>query len=415
MDEAQDLSRAQLELVLKLPSPTGRMVFVGDPNQAIFGFAGSDDQSWGRIREAIHPTEFPLSITYRCPKSHVALAARLVPQIEASPSAPQGEVKVISSNQIKSLVKAGDLVICRFTAPLIALCLKLVIQEGIPAKVRGREIGKLLSALVKVVAQRFPKHFLEELNTYVGAKVEQLERDGKLASIESLKDRAAALETCFEVFGSECQGIPEFCQRIEALFDDEIPQSKCIILSTIHRAKGDEAERVFLLQSDSMPTLSLGANDWQKQQEQNLLYVALTRAKHRLFLVPMPRQNEQVQMYLDDPQGGIRFEDCRVVTQVSQLGVKVQSDFEIEVDALHQAVRKMLLDFVEVAQVWQADFPEQMQVVWIRLNTELKGSNLGIPFRFDFDQPEPKSRSPANFYHSCEWEIFAVTSGRMER
>ncbi|NJM00643.1 MAG: ATP-dependent helicase, partial [Synechococcaceae cyanobacterium SM2_3_2] len=307
VDEAQDLSRAQLDLVLKLPSDTGRMVFVGDPQQAIFGFAGSDDQSWTRIQEAIYPTHFPLSITYRCPQSHVRLAKNLVPQIEAKDDAPKGEIHVIPPQDIKKTTQPGDLILCRFTAPLVGLCLKLVIHHGIPAKVRGRDIGSLLTALVKEVSTQFPRSFISDLEEYVGIQTERYEQEGRDAAIESLNDRANALKACFDVFGRTHTSIPDFCQQIETLFDDEAPLSQHVILATIHRAKGDEADRVFLLKSDAMPATFLAEKEWQIQQERNLLYVALTRSKGSLYLVPIPQKASQMEQLLEDPYGGIQW------------------------------------------------------------------------------------------------------------
>ncbi len=49
IDEAQDLSAAKLQLVLSARSPGGRMLFVGDPRQAIYGFAGADCNSFANI------------------------------------------------------------------------------------------------------------------------------------------------------------------------------------------------------------------------------------------------------------------------------------------------------------------------------------------------------------------------------
>ena len=51
VDEAQDLSRVQLEFILRLPCPGGRLLFVGDPKQAIYGFAGADTRAMSRIVE----------------------------------------------------------------------------------------------------------------------------------------------------------------------------------------------------------------------------------------------------------------------------------------------------------------------------------------------------------------------------
>ena len=418
VDEAQDLSRAQLDLVLKLPSDTGRMVFVGDPQQAIFGFAGSDDQSWTRIQEAIYPTHFPLSITYRCPQSHVRLAKKLVPQIEAKDDAPKGEIHVIPPQDIKKKTQPGDLILCRFTAPLIGLCLKLVIHHGIPAKVRGRDIGSLLTALVKEVSTQFPRSFISDLEEYVGIQTERYEQEGRDAAIESLNDRANALKACFDVFGRTYTTIPDFCQQIEALFDDEAPLSQHVILATIHRAKGDEADRVFLLKSDAMPATFLAEKGWQIQQERNLLYVALTRSKGSLYLVPMPDKASQMEQLLEDPYGGIQLEgscdhslleqtdyrnEPKLLSPSSSCEELDPKEFDIEVEALQKECRSLLWRFVQIAQAWQADFPDQMQVVWPRIETELQSKTWGIPLRIWLGDPnvatdkEPKAISPAPY------------------
>lgn len=391
VDEAQDLSRAQLELVLKLPKETGRMIFVGDEHQAIFGFAGSDADSWNRIREAIKPREFPLSITYRCPRSHVRLASRIVPQLEPRSDAPEGEVQVIHPGEIKHLVQVGDLVLCRFTAPLIRLCLKLVIQQGIPAKVRGREVGKMLTSLVQEVVEQFPVNFLSQLRAYVEAKVKQYGQDGKTSAIELLQDRAAALEACFEAFGSKCHSLLKFCQRIEDLFDDEASATQHIILATIHRSKGDEAKRVFLLKSESMPAVFLAETEWQKRQEIHLLYVGLTRAKQSLFLVPLPPKAEQLPDLLMDPVGGIQFPE----TPLNQDPERSHSlgKEEQKTEALYQVLQQLLQEVVETARSYERQFPEQMIRVWPRLRHEF-ALQMQIPLNLPNPPPLPRILDP---------------------
>ena len=59
VDECQDLNQAQLTLALMLAGQTkgytrkpGRILFVGDPFQAIMGFAGADCDSYSNIVEA---------------------------------------------------------------------------------------------------------------------------------------------------------------------------------------------------------------------------------------------------------------------------------------------------------------------------------------------------------------------------
>ncbi len=51
------------------------------------------------------------------------------------------------------------------------------------------------------------------------------------------------------------------------------------------RAKGDEANTVYILDSGKLPYTAKNNNDAQKEQETNLVYVAITRAKKTLYFV----------------------------------------------------------------------------------------------------------------------------------
>jgi DNA helicase-2/ATP-dependent DNA helicase PcrA len=57
------------------------------------------------------------------------------------------------------------------------------------------------------------------------------------------------------------------------------------LLSTIHRAKGMESEKVYIAEPLTLPLLWEDQKQWQEQQEQNLLYVALSRSTKDLFLI----------------------------------------------------------------------------------------------------------------------------------
>ena len=84
VDEAQDLSAAQLRIIRSSLAEGGRMLAVGDPNQAIYAFAGADCNSFERVTELAGGTTLPLNVCYRCPKSHIKLAQEIVPTIEAA-------------------------------------------------------------------------------------------------------------------------------------------------------------------------------------------------------------------------------------------------------------------------------------------------------------------------------------------
>lgn len=297
-DESQDLSACQLELVMKMCKPDSRVVFVGDRNQSILGFAGADNLSVNKIISRTNATTLPLSICYRCPASHIRLAQMVVPSIEARPNAPEGEVIFADKEgDLQKMVQAGDLIICRLTAPLIKECIKLI-KDKVSARVRGRDIGKDLVSLLKKVGkmQGFSYDkvvaFLESYRAQQEDFLRQKKADESM--IESLNDRVSCLQVCAESF-LDAKSISQLSAEIEALFDDNRP---AVWLSTIHRAKGLEADRVFILKPEKLPLRWKNQQAWSYEQEKNLLYVALTRAKKTLvFLGDLPdpcRQEKDV-------------------------------------------------------------------------------------------------------------------------
>ena len=70
---------------------------------------------------------------------------------------------------------------------------------------------------------------------------------------------------------------------IKQLFGSE--DDEAVLLSTIHRAKGMESERVYIAEPLTFPLIWESQKQWQSQQEQNLLYVALSRSTKDLFLI----------------------------------------------------------------------------------------------------------------------------------
>lgn len=142
VDECQDLNAAQLELAIALAGNDGRLLFVGDPRQAIMGFAGADCNSYQNILERTKSIELSLSICYRCPSSHIELVKKNFPEIPMIPraNAIEGKIEAIAEADLWSekpcRLTTGDMVICRKTAPLVKLCIRLI-TRGIAATVKG--------------------------------------------------------------------------------------------------------------------------------------------------------------------------------------------------------------------------------------------------------------------------------------
>ncbi|MGK7874750.1 MAG: UvrD-helicase domain-containing protein [Xenococcaceae cyanobacterium] len=285
VDEAQDLNTAQLEIVMKAHRAGARGIYVGDTHQAIMGFCASDHRSISKIIGRTDAILFPLSICYRCPTSHIELANKVYPVIESSPQALVGIVEKINKAEILDLVRGGDLVICRCFYPLVPVYLKLL-SQGIPALIRNKDISvQLLNLLVQIVGEGCweftPSKFTDVLHSWYQKQKTAMQNDGvHIMIIVGLHDRIQTLNAIYK--GNNCTDTESLVRAINQL-GASAETHRAVNLTTIHGAKGLEAKRVFHLRPDLVPHPK-AEKDWEKEQEKNLQFVALTRAKEALFL-----------------------------------------------------------------------------------------------------------------------------------
>ena len=76
-------------------------------------------------------------------------------------------------------------------------------------------------------------------------------------------------------------GLPELLAEIDSIFADSGDETNRIILSSIHKSKGREWNRVFWMDLGPSPW---ARKQWEIEQEANLCYVAVTRAKQELVI-----------------------------------------------------------------------------------------------------------------------------------
>lgn len=284
VDEAQDLSPIQHRLVEMARKTGGRIVAIGDSRQAIYGFRGADSNSMKNFQKRLNATTLPLSICYRCPQSHIKLAKTLVPQIEAAPTAPEGEIMHLGSQWSATIFRNDDLVICRNGAPLVRAAYSILAQK-VPVRILGRDLGTGLVNLIKKLKPQNTDDLITRLVKWSTKEIERLRAKDPDGSTDRIDDKVETIMTFIDMFpNAGPQGI---CQEIERLYSDNT--GDILTLSTIHKAKGLEAHRVFILNPELMP--SKGARlPWQKDQEANLQYVAYTRAKHTLAFITIEKK-----------------------------------------------------------------------------------------------------------------------------
>lgn len=283
IDECQDLSPMQNKLFQMMIEPkNGRFIAVGDRAQSIQYFAGAGNDSFDNIANLPNTIELPLSICYRCPKSVVKEAKRFVKEIEASETAEEGIVETV--NDLKK-VKAGDMILCRVTTSLVSVCMKYI-AAGIPAYVKGRDMGVGLKNLIKKSKKveildffEFLDNELYKVQVYMAKKKNiSMEEAKKTTRYIILKEKIDVLR----IISSDCLNTAEMAEKIEKLFKDS---ANGICFSTIHKSKGLEADNVFIIDLDKWPLKRGMKNPIQAEQERNLQYVSVTRPKKALYFV----------------------------------------------------------------------------------------------------------------------------------
>jgi DNA helicase-2/ATP-dependent DNA helicase PcrA len=289
VDETQDLNAAQIEMTLRAVKPNGRICVVGDPAQAIYGFRGADSRSIPNLIERLRAHVMPLSVTYRCARKIVDEARRYVPDLEPAPNAAEGEVSSVGEAEMKKLAQPGDFILSRANAPLVPLCLGFL-REGRRAAVQGRDVGAALAALVKKSAAGTNLPVDAPLTLGVEALLDWVTAWGvresdrlrkKDADTSAVEDKVATVEALCD----GAKSVQEVLSRIEALFSDQDDAGR-IVLSTTHKAKGLERDRVYMLRDTYLRRDS--------EEERNLAYVAVTRARKQLFYVHTAKKEAKV-------------------------------------------------------------------------------------------------------------------------
>jgi DNA helicase-2/ATP-dependent DNA helicase PcrA len=291
VDESQDTNLTQLRVLDHLmENGNTRLLFVGDPQQAIYGWRGAGVDAFDVMADRYKAKVFDLTTTWRCPKTVVREAQRIVPKIQYAEAAEEGEVIVTKPNDFcVTRVSPGDVVLCRNNAPLLQGAL-LCLQSGVPCAMLGRDVSKVIINQTNVAFRdcsvrdqgafaRLQRQYNAELSDRPFALAQALEEVEMAQTVYSFMVNN---EIPFDSVERLLENIEAICNR---LLSDELRGDR-VIFSTIHRSKGLEWPTVYLIQPEKMPSKAARkVGGWHLAQERNLAYVAITRAKNRLVYV----------------------------------------------------------------------------------------------------------------------------------
>ena len=243
-------------------------------HNSIYGFSGVSEKSFDWFRKFPNVKILPLTHTFRCPKKVVELAQKIVPDIKATENAIEGEIRY--DGDVLNEPTDGDFVLCRTTTPLIKLFFHYLL-EGKKSGIKGSDVGLSILEMTndhKSLAQLLA-YWQNELEKYrVNLRKKGILNYEDDSGYVILEDKVLVLQ----FLGKLCKDIFDLREKINQIFRDDV---EGIILSTIHKAKGLEADRVFIARPDKLPLPVSKA--WQYKQEMNLKYVAITRAKKELI------------------------------------------------------------------------------------------------------------------------------------
>lgn len=290
IDEAQDSSLIQQSLLEICKKRNTRFLAFGDAKQTINSWCGSDENAFANFNKQPNTQKFALNMSYRCGKRIAQEVQKLVPDFSVPDSAPVGSVNYMMTT---SSVKEGDLILSRMTSPLIKLHMQFL-KDNKPSKVCGLKLSHELISTIESTHKENMTEVIDELNKNL------VKLWGRLAtqyecSLKDVASEALLIELYDEIqsisaISQDTDDKDEVIKRIKEIFSTDIDEEgrnvdvlddKHIHLSTVHRAKGLEANNVFILCPSQMPS-NLATEEWEKQAEENLIYVAWSRARNSL-------------------------------------------------------------------------------------------------------------------------------------
>lgn len=304
IDEAQDLSRLQWRLVEQLALRSNRCFLAGDDDQAVYTWAGADVNSFLMFEGNV----VVLEQSYRVPSAVHALADRVVNRIRKRQhkvwKARQEEGSISFYNDYQQVdITHGEWLILASTNYMLndmhdwiksqGLLFERHGQRSIPESVltavigweRLRKGGEVPFPVVKTIYKYLDSAAVKHgFKTLRSAAVEASYTLEKLKAEQGLQTDVIWHEALTKIAADRRNYLIAMLRRGTRL-TGHVP----IKLSTIHGAKGGEADNVLLI--SDLSTRFAKEYDKNSDDINRLLYVGITRTKNALHIV-LPR-NEQ--------------------------------------------------------------------------------------------------------------------------
>lgn len=291
LDEVQDVSAPQIELLERLALPQTRWIVAGDSWQQIYGWRGSlGADVWSRF-EGPRTRRFPLTITWRCSRAVVRLANELVPELRAQPDAEEGSVQECTLGELPLNLARGSadavhtFILSRLNAPLLD-CALFLWRAGVKFQLNaGQALLEPLFHLLDTLDLQDDGSFRASLTAWHTREAARADQANATSRREQIDEQRAMLLAALGYAPPV-----RLRQVLQAILRDN---KSGIRLSTVHKVKGLEAERVFLLKQTFARQAARTADQPQAappQEELNIELVAITRARTHVIWVDTTRR-----------------------------------------------------------------------------------------------------------------------------
>ncbi|GHV71515.1 DNA helicase [Spirochaetia bacterium] len=322
VDEYQDVNFSQYALLRLLAPDNGddqggpSLWVIGDPNQAIYGFRGSDKRFIDRFtKDYAGAKRFYLSKSFRCAAPLTDAAGRLVgarlegndfpvilhrsasltDKAEAEGIARRIAVltggssffaidskTTISSETVEENTAPGDCAILLRSIGLAAPFVKALKDHGLPFELNGEESwwrDEKLNTLVDFLrCTPFPGLSVTEAVKFAWESISTKGREHYPIPPEAI-NRLISLSSFFD-------DIPSLLDALAVSGSGDLPEVKSegVKIMSIHASKGLEFDHIFVpaLEEGILPFTLYGEKE--TGEERRLLYVAMTRARKGLYL-----------------------------------------------------------------------------------------------------------------------------------
>jgi len=292
VDEAQDLNRSSIEfLKCCVLSENTVLCVVGDDHQAIYAFRGAMANSIEEIKMSFRPNCVFLSTCFRCPQRIAHLASYLNPLLRRCDHESLGNIILhrgpVTPVDFESAIdQRGPLVVLnRTNASVLSILRQLYTWTG---RTDWSKVTRWMSPLVLVqldaVQEKLGEMTLSEAHQTLMNGVEEM---GPVDNVI-----VQVIQVAIEIEGAHNVTVASssWITFLLELLRYDRPESPHLLLCTVHACKGQEYNHVMVIDYNHFG-MGVRHTPEEIQQEQNLLYIAITRSTEHLVLVQQEKNS----------------------------------------------------------------------------------------------------------------------------